>query len=390
MTPFHVATDQHASVREAARRDEAAAELLWNALADIAEPPLGTFAEALRVTMPARWISLFAEAAVAVAYAFKLGWEQLSLLKPGATPFEMRQTAKQVWTRFEEMADRALVMAQGFSGGASEDAAWGYLLSMRIPVTRLAEVEKIARLAGRMQVSLRGEKARRVPDVPEEVYSVTQGSDPGRLLPAELAVLGHPLLGLAALHRIATRQAAIYAVRGTSKMERGPLVLLLDESDSMAGDRNVWTKATAITLALAAAEDNRPVSVVHYSTSVENQPLDPKNFGEVIRMVRRFLAGGTDIALALRNGLAQVRLLSASGKKGADLILVTDGEDGNYDGINEALDEADALGVRLWTVAIEKDISESSPLRTRAARYVLVDSRALTQGDSITLFVEVN
>ena len=49
---------------------------------------------------------------------------------------------------------------------------------------KLSQVERIARLAGRMFAALQRHHARKVAGVVGEVYSVEQGNDLGRLLPA--------------------------------------------------------------------------------------------------------------------------------------------------------------------------------------------------------------
>ena len=57
---------------------------------------------------------------------------------------------------------------------------------------KLSQVEWIARLAGRMFAALQGHHARKVAGVVGEVYSVEQGNDLGRLLPAEQVLSSSP------------------------------------------------------------------------------------------------------------------------------------------------------------------------------------------------------
>jgi hypothetical protein len=66
-------------------------------------------------------------------------------------------------------------------------------------------------------------------------------------------------------------------------------------------------------------------------------------------------------------------------------VLVTDGIDGNTAAQTEAVEEALAIQARLWTVAIECDIPETSALRSRASQYTRLGGAVLGDGKSVTL-----
>jgi uncharacterized protein with von Willebrand factor type A (vWA) domain len=137
----------------------------------------------------------------------------------------------------------------------------------------------------------------------------------------------------------------------------------------MRGTRNEWAKAATVALFRVASAEKRPVSVVHYSTSTVVSRLNPRDTNAMLTMVRHFLGGGTAIGLALSVAVQQVRELAQKGHKGADIVVVTDGVDPDTSAQQAAVSEALALNVRLWTVAIECEIPESSPLRAKAAQY---------------------
>lgn len=64
---------------------------------------------------------------------------------------------------------------------------------------------------------------------------------------------------------------------------------------------------------------------------------------------------------------------------------MTDGVDEDVAAQKKALDEAASLNARLWTVAIECEISERSPLRSQAAHYCRFGGAALSDGATVTL-----
>ncbi len=385
MRTFIHAKREHLVVCQAAAVDEIRAAELWNAITGLgSDPRPGSFAEAVRDTVPVEHGALLSTDPVAAAFAFDRLWHAGVSLATTATGYESRDRARTAWAAFVERASRVTILSEGF--GWDTSSAWAQAREVDATGADLADVERIARLAGRMVVALRGAKARRVHGVPSEVYSVEQGSDIARLLPSELVMLTEPLLELTVLDRLATRRAAQYAVRGAAAMRRGPLVLALDESGSMHGERNAWAKAAAVALARVAAEDHRTASVVHFSTSAVVQELRSGDATDVLRMVRRFLGGGTAIGLALEVALDQVQSLARRGENGADVVLVTDGIDGDIDRHASAVRALRERDVRLWTVSIECDVPSSSPLREHAAQYCRLGGVQLTDAASVIAF----
>lgn len=384
MGTFLQARREHRTVAVAADWNAALAGDLWNAIIGVGAGPLaGSFAEAVQDTAPVEHAALLVSDDVAAAYAFERMWGCLPTLPPRSSPFELRSIAREQWTAFDAQARRTEHLAEGFGWDVS--AAWTHTRDVDLAQGDLGQVERIARLAGRMYAALRGARASRVHGVPSEVYSVEQGNDVSRLLPAEQVLLMEPVFETVVLERIASRRAAQYAVRGDAKKSKGPLVVALDESASMRAERNEWAKAAAVALSRVAFDEKRPVSVVHYSTSTVHQAIKPGDTEAVLRMVRHFLGGGTAIGLALGVAVQQVRELARRGQKGADIILVTDGVDGDQTSQEAAIQEGLALGVRLWTVAIECEVPETSPLRAKAAQYTRLGGAELTNSNSVAL-----
>jgi hypothetical protein len=376
---FQQARKHHNAVAVAARDDEEYARDLWNAVVGMGPDDIlpGSYAEAVRDTLPQEHAPLLASNDVAAAYAFTV---HASYAGGKKAPILLRDEARANWTRFVTRAKETEELAQGFGWDLS--AAWQASVEVAGVGADMGSVEKIARLAGRMYASIRGANASRVPATGGEIYSVEQGNNLGRLLASEQMLLMDPDLELPVLERIATRRAMQYAVRGTEKAARGPMVVLLDESSSMHARRNEWAKAAAIAMARVAKDESREFVAVHYSASVYVQKMDPGSPSDVIQMIKTFLRGGTAIAQALSVGLDQVAELAAKGARGGDVILVTDGVDYNLSEQHRQVSRAAAANVRLWTVAIECDISPDSPLRQGAASYIRLADADMGNADS--------
>ncbi len=379
MLTFKQARKRHLAVAEGAARNEVAAIALWNGIIGNGDDLTG-YAEAARDTLPGEHAALLARNAVAAAFAFAT---HAPNMMTKAAPVLLRDAARRNWSTFAERANQTEQLARGFGWDLSE--AWEATAQADVAKNGLDQIERIAKLAGRMYQSIRGSNARRVPGIGGEIHSVEQGNNVGRLLASESVLLTDPDLELPLLERISTRRALQYSVRGEDKCARGPIVMLIDESGSMHADRNDWAKAAAVAMARVARDEKRAFVVVHFSTSCVVRKVDPSSATDMGAMISHFLDGGTSIGIAMGVALDEVVALAAEGKRGADMILITDGIDGDAGAIARQVDRAKAANVRLWTVAIECDIYESSPLRKDAAGFTRIGDRQLHDASTVNV-----
>src|SRR3954471_19431561 len=107
MGSFLKAKHEHRTVTKAAAENLKLAADLWNGILGLGAAPLqGSFAEAVQDTVPLEHMGLLAIDDVAVAYAFDLMWERARDLPPNATPFELRDIAREQWETFHEQAEK--------------------------------------------------------------------------------------------------------------------------------------------------------------------------------------------------------------------------------------------------------------------------------------------
>lgn len=385
MISYQRATVVHDCVKRAHKDFPALSLEVWSGIVGTGKVDPGSIGEALRDTVPDKHAAVVASVDVAAAYAFDLWLREYQRRQDWwshAKAFERRDECRKIWTEFAKRAENAQEIARGF--GWDDSAAWTILRDVQSISGNMGQVKRIAQLAGRMFAALRGSAVKRVPGMNGEVYSVEQGNAIDRLLLAELALLGDDLLELPLLERIGTRRAAQFAVRGTQKRTKGPLIVAIDESGSMHASRIEWAKAAALAMARVAKEDNRVMRVVHFSTSVVVQDLRPSDPASVLEMIRTFLDGGTAIGTALEACVAEVAALETKGARGADIICITDGVDSTVERQERALDLADKLSARLWTVGIECEIAPDYPIRRRAVTFTELGRTGLTDANTIT------
>ncbi len=232
--------------------------------------------------------------------------------------------------RFNESAD-AFARAVGGSGPRSA----GERLRLAEKLERNEKLRKLAALAGAFRAEARASRRRRRERAATEIYRVGRGADIGRLLPSELVALRHPLRRRELLRRFIEHQLVQYDLRGDDRHGRGPVVVCIDGSGSMNGQRELWAKAVALALLdIARKQGRRTRALVFSGPETELSTFDltgkgrlvgrrPVDIDAVIGLAECFPGGGTDFEKPLRAALETIRF---GGLKGADIIFITDGE----------------------------------------------------------------
>jgi hypothetical protein len=130
------------------------------------------------------------------------------------------------------------------------------------------KLQQLARAAGRMRRLALAKQQSPSKHAREEVADVELGSDLARVLPTELVKLTDPLLSLDFARRFVEGTLMQYRLQGRETLGRGPLIVLLDDSGSMEGDRELWAKAVTLGLVQVAAFQRRRCRIVHFDGAV--------------------------------------------------------------------------------------------------------------------------
>lgn len=346
-------------------------------------------------TMPVNYVPVIRMAAgTAAAFAYCEIVKQLVATRIDlADDFEVRQVMVRAWENFEQRRQEANQVREGFGFGGPQ--SWHTLRDIGTdPKSKLLKDKMlaIARLAGRMFESFGYQHREHPNDAPEEVKGATMGGDISRVLPTELALLADPDTEDAQAMKILSGNAYIQEMEGVEEKKRGPLVLCIDESGSMHdGDlgtnwmkcemwtgRNTWAKACAVALTRIAWAENRPVRCVHFGDGTVPQEVPKDDARALFEMSRSFMGGSTSFGGALSRSRRVVGDLKADGFDGADIVLITDGQDSDHSYHNRQLDKMDQDKIKLWTVAIGGEIFEGHPVRARAEKYTYAHDRQLS------------
>lgn len=207
------------------------------------------------------------------------------------------------------------------------------------------EVQQIAALSGRYRRSVHGRLTMRVKRPVGELIGYEYGRDVDRMLPSELALLGHPLARHEFMRRFAEGQVAQYTYREPVRVQAPPLIVVVDRSNStnewvVEGQfrRRDWISAAALMLLDLARAEGRAICYIYSGTvpkapgaevhvpHIETLRLDPQRatVAERLAVVTTWIGGSTPLPWALQAGVQLMRQDPALA--GADMVYLTDGE----------------------------------------------------------------
>lgn len=359
---------------------------LWDAA--VGTNQTGQVADALRMVVPLDWVPLLvSEDGIPAGYLTAMTMDIVARYQVDVTDdLSIRAAFIGAFTAMEDRRKLANDIIGGF--GCDDSLAWATVRDVDDASADVKDMmRKIAQLAGRMFDAFNYVQVPRPSDEPQEYAGAKTGGDVDKLLPEEIARLTVPGLDLETAERIMTNKALQYQMKGMSTKARGPLVIVLDESESMGdwqhgpvkpnGRRNIWAKACAVALARIARLEGRKVRIVHFSSATKVSQIEGE--ADLMKMARHFLSGGTSIPRALDRGIAQVGDLKKQGFEGADIVLITDGEDSSLNHRADLFDQMDDDGIKLWSISIANRQNADALMRSRAEKYIHVDDTGLTE-----------
>ena len=185
----------------------------------------------------------------------------------------------------------------------------------------------------------------------------------------------------------------VYDLRGAEEKGRGPMVVCLDGSASMAGDKELWSKAVTLTLLDIARRQRRLFRFLCFSSA--DQPLwtldlNPQKRYEiderrVYDLAEYFPGGGTDFEKPLD---AAVDCLRKARYRRGDIVFITDGECRvGADWLAAFREEKQRLGFFVFSVLIDVGISTRDTVREFSDRVTSV--RQLSEEGVRDLFLAV-
>lgn len=250
---------------------------------------------------------------------------------------------------------------------------------------------RVAELFGPMKRLAFSEQRRRVNYAPEEIFDIELGANIPRLLPNELMKLGDPDLELLFLKRYRERALLQYAMRGHERVAKGGIIYIYDGSWSMAGEKEIWSKALGLTLLHIARKQKRSFVAIQFGSRNEIMVHDFRDgdlsYDRVLDMAEFFFAGGTDFERPLSVGLEFLEKEHAeTGALKSDIVFCSDGECGVSAAFLDRWEAArKKLGMKVWGINLDNR-PDGEPMKTICAGSVAT-VKTLMNGDSVrTIF----
>ncbi|MHA1222149.1 MAG: VWA domain-containing protein [Candidatus Heimdallarchaeaceae archaeon] len=233
----------------------------------------------------------------------------------------------------------------------------------------LPELERIVELLGRIEIEA-GQKQRIAKKGPTEIHGITLSGNIERVLVPELLKLLKPHTKKLFFAKMVEKGLLSYKLQGKywfegikekTSLKRGPVVVLIDTSGSMAGFPEEIAKAITLEIARKMIKEKRMVKVILFSSRDEIKEFEiaerkklNKEFLEFLSFLSFRFGGGTDFNTALKAGLNAVN--SEKFEK-ADLLFISDGISEIDDkGLLKELDDwKNKKEGRVFTVAINCD-----------------------------------
>lgn len=243
-------------------------------------------------------------------------------------PDDVRQTLRRTVDAAAVEVEEFTSACAGLSGlggtGAASDATQA---ALGAAIRSSDALRRLGMLAGRMRRIAMAKRRTRNRQAASELTDVSVGNELSRVLPHELLKLTDRRLSLDFTRALIERSLLQYELTGNEREGRGPVVVLIDDSDSMDGAPSTFAKAVALALADLALADKRACRLVRFSHKI-NGVLDLRAGKDAMHPLLGFLSGevdgGTSFELPLR--LAREAIEREPVFERADVVLITDGE----------------------------------------------------------------
>ena len=307
----------------------------------------------------------------ATANAAAQASQQLAIIaEESATHIEQQwQELAESWHELSELFDELSgLLGPGWdlTRGLLASGGWRDIIRYRKLITQLPDLQQLVAMLGRLRDTNCNDDeqsiteqiftpVRRIVDVEEEIITphavnetggITRSDDIARMLPMELALLGHPRLNILWYAKRAEKTLMTYQLQGVlsehtpqerefieeqreqEKIEKGhgPIILCLDTSGSMQGEAEQVAKALVLEALRIAFEEGRRCYVFSFSgpQQVLQHELDltTGGLGRLLQFLQQSFHGGTDVTQPLIEAL---RKLQQQGWEQADILLISDG-----------------------------------------------------------------
>jgi uncharacterized protein with von Willebrand factor type A (vWA) domain len=224
-----------------------------------------------------------------------------------------------------EMSEAVAALGLGPGSPGSNDPR--AIASLFRRVRNNAVLRRICALAGRYRRVAQSRQRQKVSHGLDDMVGVVLDGDIGRLLPHELGKLLIPEFELDTPRRLIERQAMCREYRATEPAGKGPILVVVDESGSMEGEKVETAKALALALAWVARQQRRWAGLIAYSGESGERllALPPGRWNDeaLASWLEAFIGRGSNLDVPVAELPDFYRRIGAPVGK-TDVIVITD------------------------------------------------------------------
>lgn len=195
-------------------------------------------------------------------------------------------------------------------------------------VGRNDRIRNIIKMVGRFERAAASKVKAKVRPAVGQYYGVECGGDLSRLLPSELVSLtsAKSKLRLLGLSKLVERRSLQYALEGTEPKSKGPVLVLIDQSGSMRGDKDDWAKAVALAIMSIALKEKRSCRVLgfHHGITFDVGFDQGATVDSLLETISSACAGGTSFTHPVERAVHHIS--NTKEMHDADVVIITDGE----------------------------------------------------------------
>lgn len=176
-----------------------------------------------------------------------------------------RQAAEQATEQAEAVEDG--LRAYGV-GGTRDGTQMGVEDKLKL-AAQLAgndKLREVAKIAGRLKMIAARVRKSKVTQHPQEIAGIKSGSDLNHMVSSSLAMLADPRTRPLWAKQYAEGDLTIHKLKGREKTGRGPIIIAVDGSGSMAGSPDTWAKGVMLAIMQFARREKRDVAVMQFGS----------------------------------------------------------------------------------------------------------------------------
>lgn len=188
-------------------------------------------------------------------------------------------------------------------------------------------LRRIMELAGKYRRLSQSMQRNKVTHGHDEVVGIEFGNDLSRIVPSELLMLADDDLELEFFRRFAENALMLRDMRSTASEVSGPIVIIVDESGSMNGERIAHAKAMALSILWVAEHQKRWACLVGFAEedhcNILTVPPGKRDISALLQWLEHFYAQGTSPVVPLVTVPNKWNELGCP-KGRTDIITITD------------------------------------------------------------------